>query len=328
MTSITMQNSAKQLSRAIQLLNNDKLVAIPTETVYGLAGNALSEKAVNQIFRLKNRPFNNPLILHVSSISEMELYTKNIPEDALKLAQYFWPGPLTLILEKAKNISFTITGNKQTVAVRIPDHPLCLELLRNLNFPLVAPSANRSNHISPTEPKHVKLSFGEKSPFILKGGKCSAGLESTIIGFQDGKAEIYRLGAIEKEKIEAVLGYSIQTHKSDNDLKAPGMSKKHYSPKTALIITEDIQTTIRKYANLRTGIIYFSPRESYPIDHPFLILSERGEVKEAASNLFMCMHEMDQLGLEFIIAEMAPNHGLGASINDRLTRAAVQFDEK
>jgi L-threonylcarbamoyladenylate synthase len=313
----------QQINNAIALLCNDQLVVIPTETVYGLAANAFSDKAIDKIFKLKNRPLNNPLIVHIASIDYLSQIAINIPSQALLLAHHFWPGPLTLVLEKSDMISSKISANRNTVGVRMPDHKVTLELLKHLDFPLVAPSANASNHISPTLPEHVIHSLGINTPYILEGGKCKKGLESTIVGFENGLPIIYRLGAIDKKEIEHVLGCAIKLSSEKHTLLAPGMMKKHYSPKTPFIVTADLESEIKAYVHKKVGLVCFSKLDDKYKGFPFRVLSQNQNLLEAASNLYSSMHELDQMNLDLIIAELLPNHGLGESVNDRLHRASV-----
>ena len=194
------------IKKAKKALKKNKLVAIPTETVYGLAGNAYDESALVEIFKLKNRPFYNPLIIHIKSASSITDVAIDIPESAMILAEKFWPGPLTLVLKKQPHISDLITAGKDTVAVRVPNHPVALELLDKLDFPLAAPSANPFGSISPTNADHVFNYFGGKLEVILDGGECEKGLESTIIGFEENQPILYRHGSISSEEIEKITG--------------------------------------------------------------------------------------------------------------------------
>ena len=316
---------AKELpiDHAVRLLEEGQLVAIPTETVYGLAANAFSDTAVEKIYQAKNRPSNNPLIVHIASAGQLAELAVNIPDMAQQLAAKFWPGPLTLVLQKAPHISYKITAGKETVAVRMPDHELTLSLLKKLDFPLVAPSANRSNHISPTCPEHVQNSLGDKTPYILDGGHCSKGIESTIVGFEEGIPVIYRPGTISKKDLEEVLGCPVETKKPEtSEVITPGMFKKHYSPKTPFIATTNVTKEIAAHANKKLGVIYFHHSPSDPGVHESRVLSSRGDFFEAASQVYKVMHELDELHLDLIIAEFLPDQGVGASVNDRLRRAS------
>ena len=318
-----MQEKNNELNRAVQLLQAGKLVAIPTETVYGLAANAFDDKAVQSIFLTKGRPSNNPLIVHIKSVEDLLNIAKDVPNLAWKLAHHFWPGPLTLILNKRPEISNFVTGGNDTVAVRVPNHTMTLNLLKRLDFPLVAPSANRSNHISPTQPDHVMNSLGEHCPFILDGGVCQKGLESTIVGFEDDEVVLLRHGAIAQEQLEDFLGKTVKCKiQYTQQVLSPGSSKKHYSPKTPLIALNNIEDKEVRFSG-KIGFLMLKKNEFHSEDL-VLELSSTGSLEEAAANLYKTLHEMDQMNLDLIVAVLVPNSGLGVSINDRLIRAASQ----
>lgn len=311
-----------EISKALLLLNNEQIVAIPTETVYGLAGNIYSEKAVTAIFELKKRPFYNPLIAHFHSINQLESLATEIPDKAYQLATKFWPGSLTLVLKKQKTIPGLITAEKDTVALRIPNHPLTLELLKNLDFPLAAPSANPFGSISPTNAGHVYNYFKEKLPLILDGGNCNNGIESTIIGFENNSPIIYRLGSLSIEELESEIGYLTIANHNENNPKAPGMLSKHYAPKTKTIITENIEQYVSENPNKKIGAITFDkPIVNSKLFH-IEILSKTGDFREASRNLYSAMHQLDLMKLDVIVVEKLPNYDLGKSINDRLQRAS------
>ncbi len=311
---------SKDLRKAISLLKDEKLVAIPTETVYGLAGNIYSKKAVNDIFLAKKRPFCNPLIVHINSISYLEKVAVDIPKKAKLLAETFWPGSLTLVLKKAKSIPSIITAGKETVAVRVPNHPVTLELLNKLAFPLAAPSANPFGRISPTKPKHIKGYFNNIE-MILDGGPCLNGIESTIVGFENNKPTIYRLGALSVEKIESVVGKTILKNTKKEATKAPGMLEKHYAPVTKTFVTDSINLEIEKHINKKIGVLVFKNSLN---NNSFteIVLSKKGSISEAASKLYDSLHKLDGLNLDVILVEKFPNTGIGKSINDRLYRAS------
>jgi L-threonylcarbamoyladenylate synthase len=313
----------KNLDIAIQILNQNDVVAIPTETVYGLAANAFNEEAVKKIFEIKKRPLFNPLIVHIKSKEYLNQVAQNIPTKAFQLIEAFWPGPLTLILDKQNHIPDTVTANKNTVAVRMPNHPIALALLAKLDFPLAAPSANPFKGISSTNAAHVYAYFKYDLKCILDGGDCEKGLESTIIGFDGEIPILYRHGAVAIEDIEKVVGpLKIITHQ-ENLPAAPGMLLKHYSPKTRLILTKDIITAAAQNAHLKVAVLAFYPKDAkYSSNHHFL--TQKDSLEEAASNLYTKLHELDALNLDLIIAEMLPNIGLVKTINDRLTRASAQ----
>lgn len=313
---------SKDIQKAIALLSNDELVAIPTETVYGLAGNIFSEKAIQRIFKTKKRPFFNPLIVHVSSVDAFEEIVSEVPEKARLLAHTFWPGSMTLVLKKNKKIPDIITAGKDTVAVRVPNHPVTLELLQKLPFPLAAPSANPFNHISPTKAEHVERYFKNDIKMVLDGGACKNGIESTIIGFENDEPIIYRLGALAIEDIEAVVGKVAIKNKKEVNPDAPGMLDKHYSPKTQTFLTATILAEIENHPNKKIGVLTFNT--SYKSDKisAEIILSTSSNLQEAASKLYDALHQLDHLNLDVIIAEKLPETGLGKSMNDRLQRAS------
>ncbi len=313
---------SKDISKAIDLLERGHLVAIPTETVYGLAGNIFNPTAVGKIFETKNRPHFNPLIVHIPSITALDTIVSYVPEKARKLAEAFWPGSLTLILPKHKNIPDLITAGKDTVGVRVPNHTVTLELLSQLPFPLAAPSANPFNRISPTKPKHVASYFEGKIQMVLDGGPCEKGLESTIIGFENEAPVIYRLGAISLEEIESIIGKVEVRNTKENRPDAPGMLMKHYAPRTKIIISENIELDLQKYDSEKIGILGFNriyKRTSIAYQET---LSEKGDLQEAASNLYQALHRLDDQEITLILAERFPDKGLGKTINDRLQRAS------
>lgn len=310
------------IKQAIKILNQNDLVAIPTETVYGLAGNIYSESAIKKIFELKQRPLYNPLIVHVGSIAQLDEIVEDFPEKAKILANTFWPGPLTMVLKKKAKVPDLVTGGKNTVAVRIPNHPITLKLLQLLDFPLAAPSANLFGMISPTNAIHVSDSFQNNLPMILEGGSCQNGIESTIIGFENNEPVLYRLGSLSIEEIENTIGIIKIKNNKEKSPDAPGMLSKHYAPKTATFLVEDVVSFIQKNNYKKIGLLLFSNAiENKTINHQE-ILSKNGDLKEAASHLYEAMHRLDKMDLDIIIAQEFPNYGLGKSINDRLTRAS------
>ena len=315
---------SKDIQKAITLLTNEKLVAIPTETVYGLAGNIFSEKAIKSIFSTKKRPFFNPLIVHISSANSLNDIVIHLPEKAKLLAAAFWPGSMTLVLKKNDKIPDIITAGKNTVAVRVPNHPVTLELLKKLPFPLAAPSANPFGSISPTKPEHVERYFKDDIEQVLDGGSCTNGIESTIIGFENDEPIIYRLGALAIEDIEAVVGKINIKNKEEISPDAPGMLARHYAPATRTFLVDNVANEVKKHSGKKIGILVFKDS----LNAPFLteiILSKKGSMQESASKLYDSLHELDHQNLDVIITEKFPNHGLGKSINDRLQRATFSL---
>lgn len=314
-----MAEIGTDIEKAIQLLQHDELVAVPTETVYGLAGNALSKHAVTKIFAVKERPQFDPLIIHVPNLEKAYDYVEEIPEAAIKLAQKFWPGPLTLLLKKKNIIPDLVTSGLDTVGIRCPDHALTRNLLQQLPFPLAAPSANPFGYVSPTKPGHVNEQLGSKIQYILDGGTCPVGIESTIVGFEHNTPVIYRLGGLSVEAIEAVVGnVTLMTHSSSNP-KAPGQLKSHYAPRKKVIIGS-IDDLLKTHPADRTAVLSF--QQTYPVKHQ-ITLAPSGKTEEAAQHLFEALRTLDKLDIDRIVTELVPEHGLGKAINDRLRRAAA-----
>lgn len=311
---------AADIIAAADFLKSGEIVAIPTETVYGLAGNGLDKNVVLKIFNAKNRPHFDPLILHINSIDALNLYTKHIPEIAVKLAQKFWPGPLTLLLPKKDIVPDLVTSGLDTVAVRVPNHPLALQLLALLDFPLAAPSANPFGYISPTTAQHVYAQLQGKIPYILDGGPCGVGVESTIVGFENDKVIVYRLGGISIEDIEAVTG-PVQARISSSNPTAPGMLKSHYAPKKPLI-TGNVNALLNMFSDRKTGVITFCKPATGATEQ--IQLSPTADLNEAAKNLFAAMRYLDNSNVDIILADIFPETGLGRAINDRLKRAAAE----
>lgn len=312
----------KDINHAVQELNQGGVVAIPTETVYGLAGNAFDEVAIAKVFALKGRPLYNPLIVHLASADALHNVAEDIPESALRLAKKFWPGPLTMILKKKPHIPDLVTANKDTVAVRVPNHSLTLALLQQLAYPLAAPSANPFGRISPTSAEHVDTYFKNELAVILDGGPCQQGIESTIIGFDGDRAILYRHGSLDIAEIEQCVGPLTPFTTDDHHPNAPGMLSKHYAPKTKTILSDQVEELLSVYANQRVGVLTFQKRVDHPAIHHQEVLSPTGDFNEAARNLYAAMHRLDKIELDLIIAERLPNNHLGKSINDRLQRAA------
>jgi len=310
------------IDTAVRLLQEGQVVAIPTETVYGLAGNALNQEAVSTIFSVKQRPSFDPLIIHVGRVADIPYYIQDIPPVLRKLADAFMPGPLTLLLEKKLIIPDLVTAGSPRVAVRVPNHPVALDVLTKLNFPVAAPSANPFGYISPTTAQHVAQQLGEQIPYILDGGHCSVGVESTIVGIENDRPTVLRKGGLSVEAIEARIGpIAVREHSTSNPI-APGMLKSHYAPHVPVILgkPEDLLPTL---PGKSVGVIRFREKTAGIPDRQQLILSARGDFREAAQRLFAGMRYLDQLALDVIIAELLPEENLGRAINDRLRRAAA-----
>jgi L-threonylcarbamoyladenylate synthase len=315
-----MASIGNDIHTAARLLLNGKLVAIPTETVYGLAANALNEEAVRQIFIVKNRPATNPLIVHLASPHQLPHFVTHIPDVASQLIQTFCPGPLTLVLPRTHHVPDIITGGRNTVAIRFPIHPVTQALLQQTELGLAAPSANPFGYISPTTAEHVNRMLGDKIPYILNGGPCQYGIESTIVGFPNGVPTIYRAGSITKTQLEQVVGTVHQYVGSD--VHSPGMMDGHYSPATPLYMVANIQDAATWAQDGQTGIICNSTSlGNVPIQHQ-IVLSPDANLETAAQNLYAALHTMDVRGYKRILIEQFPLHGVGEALNDRLRRAA------
>ena len=317
-----MATIGKDLQMAADLLSAKELIAIPTETVYGLAANAFSPQAVTKVFQTKNRPSFNPIILHSCDLERVQQFVTRIPEKAALLAKEFWPGPLTLLLYKNQRVPDIVTAGLARVAVRLPQHPLTQQLLHKLPFPLAAPSANPFGYVSPTRPEHVNAQLGDKIKYILDGGPCQVGIESTIVGFEDDQVVVYRMGGLSLEEIEKVVGKVERLPHSSSQPQSPGMLKSHYAPGKKVIIGNIEQLL----SQVDTGkVATLSLKKSFsnvPPDHQ-VVLSPAGDLQEAAAGLFEALRYLDNLSITHIFAEPMPEYGLGRAINDRLKRAAA-----
>jgi len=316
-----MADIGTSINEAQALLRKGEVIGFPTETVYGLAGNALDEEAILKIYEVKNRPKFDPLIAHTDSFAKVKSLVSEIPDQAIKLASQFWPGPLTLLLPKLPDIPDLLTSGHSRMAVRIPNHPMALALLSQLEFPLAAPSANPFGYVSPTSAQHVNDQLGTKIPYILDGGESVVGLESTIVGFEESEVVLYRLGGIPLEDLEKVVGKLKVNVNNSSDPSAPGMLKSHYSPGRRINVG-DIGNGIAGKDLSKIGVISFQDNYELPETNQF-ILSPTGDLHEAARNIFKALRKMDQTHIMEVHTEWVPEQGLGRAINDRLRRASV-----
>jgi len=315
-----MAEVGTDIQKAIHFLA-DNVIGIPTETVYGLAANGYDAALVARIFAVKNRPTFDPLIVHTHSITAVDEFAFLTHPSLIKLAQTFWPGPLTLLLPKKDSIPELVTSGLPQVAVRIPAHPLTLGLLNNLPFPLAAPSANPFGYVSPTTAQHVIDQLGSKIPYVLDGGPCSIGLESTIVGIENNQVIVYRLGGLQIEQIEATIGkvtLKIQQHANPT---APGMLDSHYAPSKKLFAGVKAALFVAHKSEHPFIINFQHSIEDYPTELQ-LVLSRTGNLEEAATHLFSFLRLADQSKASIIVAEMLPEIGLGRAVNDRLRRAS------
>lgn len=301
-------------------------MAFPTETVYGLGADASNPEAVAKIFAAKGRPADHPLIVHIAGADQIDDWAEAVPETALRLAKTFWPGPLTIILNKKAEVPLAVTGGQNTVALRVPANPVALQLLQVFGGGIAAPSANRFGHISPTQASHVAEELGDSIACILDGGPCAVGVESTIIDLTDGQPTILRPGRITRSQLKTVLQTEIRLS-SQTKIRAPGMMAVHYAPHTmALLCAADtliamIDDLCAKGKNI--GILAFSQTiASVPCSCQYLIrLPNQAEHYEAA--LYSALRELDKLELETILIEQPPDSEPWAAVNDRLSKATV-----
>lgn len=312
---------AGEIARAVDILRRGDVVALPTETVYGLAGDGFNPRALARIFEVKQRPLFDPLILHLLSLADAErLVAASIPPQARQLAERFWPGPLTLVLPKRAEVPDLATSGLPTVAVRVPAHPLSRALLQAFGGPLAAPSANRFGRISPTSAAAVRQELGDAVPLILDGGPCRVGLESTIVDCNGATPVMLRAGGIPVEEIEAVIGpVERATPVSDKPL-APGHLEHHYAPQKPLRLINSLDE-LESSDYSRAGLLAFDREpERLRFGH-VRVLSASGDLTEAAANFFAMLRQLDDSPAQRLIAVRSPQRGLGVAINERLSRA-------
>ena len=294
---------------AARYLRDDLLIGLPTETVYGLAALASRPKAISKIFQVKARPTDHPLILHLASYRQLEKWAQNVPSYVEVLCEKFWPGPLTIVLQRTPQVCDEITGARETVAIRVPNHQVALALLNRIDDGLVAPSANRFGKVSPTSAKHVVDDLGDQVALVLDGGVCDIGVESTILDCTRSSPQILRHGAISKDELESAANISINL--SDGESRASGMLEKHYAPNCRLELVETTADAKRRAAELVSE------------DQKIEILDFFGDLIVYANQLYARLRQADKSGVNVIIAVMPINTGLGEAIRDRLTKASA-----
>lgn len=320
-----MTEHSKDILTAAGHLSDGKLVAIPTETVYGLAGNAFNEAAVKSIFSTKERPFYDPLILHTDTVDKIKAWGMQIPEALMPLTEAFWPGPLTLLIERSEMISDFVTAGLPRVAFRVPQHSLTLNLLAQLDFPLAAPSANPFGFVSPTQAAHVLQHFDGKIAMVLDGGPCEVGIESTIVGIEYNQVIVYRLGGLAIEDVEACVG-PVELRTSSSRPDAPGMLIRHYAPNKP-VFTVNSQTALEEklkaYPNSACILYALSPPKAAS-ENRISWLSTNQNANEAAARFYNTLRRLgDDDSIDAIIVERLPDFKLGRAINDRLKRASI-----
>ena len=319
-----LSTSPGDLARAAELLRAGKIVAVPTETVYGLAADALNPTALAKVFAAKGRPLVDPLIVHLADIADLPKVAE--PDPRLARLARFWPGPLTVVLRRLPVVPDLVTAGRDTVAVRVPSHPAFRALLAATG-PLAAPSANPFGYVSPTTARHVRDSLGERCPWIVDGGPCAHGVESTILDLSEpSRARLLRPGPVPREDLEAALGAPLEvvtrSAPADEAQLAPGMLERHYSPRTPLRLFARGAAPVIPPAH--AALLLQSRRASLPAGAEPFLLSESGDPAEAARALFALLRQLDRRGYEVIVAELADESGIGVALNDRLRRAAAR----
>lgn len=322
----------EDISKAAKALRSGALVAFPTETVYGLGADGLNENACRSIFKAKGRPADNPLILHIADFKDLHRITKKLPAQAESLAEAFWPGPLTLIMQKAKDIPKSVTAGLDTVAVRMPDHPIALALILKSGRPLAAPSANISGRPSPTSADHVLRDFGDSLGGIVDGGPCEVGLESTILDLTTSPPTILRPGAISKEALEAVIGPVAESQDTTEAApKAPGMKYRHYAPRAPLTLLREgrlIEEICQLWEEVTSPIGFLLSDDTIgqlpppPIDVYLFNMGPKEHPKEASQRLFSGLRYFDDIEVSAIYAESWPEKDIGQALMNRLRKAA------
>lgn len=302
---------------AAAYLRAGELVGMPTETVYGLAASAANDCAIKKVFEIKNRPMSNPLIVHVANKADLEWVSNKPFQLAKDLADEFWPGPLTMILPKSDRISNMATAGSSSLAVRMPAASMALSLIEKVGAPLVAPSANPFTRISPTTAKQVKAYFDGKIPYVLDGGKCTIGIESTIIKVSENSIQILREGAITAAHL---ANYPLELN--DHTTHHPGNFKKHYAPNTPLMMVDSIEESVSNYPADKVVLILFGKKTELQ-QYKCIQLSDDRIMEQAASNLYSALYEADELAPSVILIEPFPDNGIGKALNERLRKAAT-----
>ena len=302
-------NLATSIDLAVANLRNDLLIGLPTETVYGLAALASHPKAISKIFQVKARPTNHPLILHIADYQQLEKWAKDIPQYARNICKHFWPGPLTVILMRTAVVCDEITGKRETVAIRIPNHKVALSLLNSLNDGLVAPSANRFGKVSPTSAKHVVDDLGDDVSLVLDGGTCEIGVESTIIDCSSSRPQILRSGAISIIELEEIG--KIKIAQSDGISRASGMLEKHYAPNCRVELVDSSKQALQRFDEISDQGLTAE------------IIDFQDDLEMYAKQLYARLRQADERKIHTVLAVMPSKGGLGDAIRDRLIKAAV-----
>ncbi len=314
-------NDNETIHQAAGIIRKGGIVAFPTETVYGLGADAFNPLAVARIFEVKRRPYFDPLIVHVANPADMKKLVREIPPNVKKLIGRFWPGPLTIVLLREEEIPDIVTAGLPTVAIRMPNHPMALSLIRESKCSIAAPSANPFGYLSPTTAEHVREQLGDQVDLILDGGPCPVGVESTIISFLEEGPRLLRPGGVSLEEIESIIGKVEVTPIEEDRPSAPGMLPRHYAPRTPIVLHWD-KRDLDLHKNKNIGLLAFQEPKNHVRFHSVEVLSKKGDMREAAANLFAAIRRLDAMNLDLILAEPVPEIGLGRAIMDRLRRAS------
>ncbi|MCX8035290.1 MAG: L-threonylcarbamoyladenylate synthase [Candidatus Dojkabacteria bacterium] len=312
----------------VEVITMGGLVAFPTETVYGLGANALNADAVRKIFHAKSRPIDNPLIVHIADIQELYKLARDVHKDVEKLVNKFWPGPLSVVLNKKDIVPDETTAFTETVAIRMPNHPIALELIKRSGVPIAAPSANLSGRPSPTKASHVIEDFNGKIDMIIDGGECTVGLESTVIDMRSKPYTILRPGGITFEQITEVLSdvRLFSSNKTESQVISPGMKYRHYAPEAELILAYDVITLLERFKSQgnKVGVLTTDETKGMYQDKADIVISvgSRNDLNAVARNIFDALREFDHVGVDVIISEIFPEEGIGRAIMNRLRKAA------
>ncbi|GHE75529.1 threonylcarbamoyl-AMP synthase [Amycolatopsis deserti] len=319
-----MTASTSDIDKAAGLLRAGRLVAFPTETVYGLGANAEDAAAVGRVYQAKGRPSSHPLIVHLGGAGQLGDWVEDVPETARLLAERFWPGPLTLVLRRARRVPLEATGGLETVAVRVPDHPVALALLSAFGGGVVAPSANRFGSVSPTTAEHVRTELGDAVDFVLDGGPCHVGVESTIVDVTGDEPSVLRPGGVTREDLEAVLQRPLAVPTTSH-IRVPGQHPSHYAPRARVVLVEPekvvTEAELAGEQGHRVGVLLPPAASDGPVN-AHAVVEIPGSMAAYARSLYGFLRELDQRGCDLIVASLPPEEGLGLAIANRLRRAA------
>lgn len=314
----------ENIQKAAQIIKNGGVVAFPTETVYGIGADVFNTNAIEKIFRIKERPFYDPLIAHISAIEQLQLLVKKMDDNLMRVAEKFWPGPLTIVVEKNKNVSDLVTAGLPTVAVRMPNHRAAQALITAAKTPVAAPSANKFGKLSPTNAHHV-LKQLKNIDHIIDDGNTQIGIESTVIALNKEGFRILRPGVITKQELVSLIPHiESKFFIQERGLQSPGRLKSHYSPRIPLYIIGEHQADI---SGKKTGYLTYGANKEKNTGFITENLSPSENINEAATNLYSALHKLEESGVDIILAEPLPENGIGIAIMDRLRKAAAKSDE-